>query len=152
MSTSLELVCIYWNWGYPISIVTSMMLGWLWYGPLFNDVWMEYNHFSPRSAKRWQEKGYGNAAIVNALCAFIVMTSIVQYLVYVTNRKTALSGLYLGALLWVGFALPLKMVHYTHTPRKKKVIVLLDLTYQLSYFLIQSSVMAHFSTIYADNA
>eukprot|EP00483_Globobulimina_turgida_P004172 UN04180 len=138
-------LCVYLNWGYPLSILLSMVLGWLWYGPLFNDIWIEYNNFSPRSKKRWLEKGHGNGPIVQTLCSFIIMATIVQYIVFVTNTDSVLSGLYLGALLWAGFAFPLKMVHYVHTPRKKKVIVLLDLAYQLTYFLVQSSVIAFFT-------
>eukprot|EP01084_Bolivina_argentea_P018736 34862_1 len=137
--------CIFYNWGYPLSILLSIGLGRLWYGELFNDLWIEYNNFSPRSQKRWKEKGHGNRPMIFTLFSFIMMATIVQYIVHVTHTNTALNGCYLGALLWVGMAFPLKMVHYAKTPRKKKVVVLLDLAYQLTYFIMQSAVMAHFT-------
>ena len=40
------------------------MLGHLWYGPLFNDLWIEYYNLSPRTRKRLEKKGHGAEPIV----------------------------------------------------------------------------------------
>ena len=73
------------------------------------------------------------------------MATVVQYLVHVIGCKTAVSGCYLGAALFGGFAFPLLMVHHIHDPRSKKVVLLIDMTFQLAYFVLQAAVIAHFA-------
>ena len=58
----------YWNIGFPLAIILSMNLGYFWYGPCFNDVWMEYQNLSPRTKKQYEKAGgHGTAAIVCTL-------------------------------------------------------------------------------------
>ena len=73
------------------------------------------------------------------------MATVMQYMHTFIKCTSTTEALLFGATLWVGFALPLNIVAHVHNPKSKKVIVLLDLSYQLTYFLVQSAVIHYFT-------
>ena len=72
------------------------------------------------------------------------MIIVVSYLSDETNCKTINDGLWLGGLLWFGFNLPLAVVQHSYNPHSNKVVLLIDLCYQMCVMLLQGVIVIHF--------
>ena len=76
---------------------------------------------------------------------YLVMALVVSYLADATGCSTAKDALWLGALLWCGFALPLAVVQNSKDPSGgNKVVLLVDLSYQLIFFMAQAVCLVYF--------
>eukprot|EP00483_Globobulimina_turgida_P002973 UN02978 len=83
---------------------------------------------------------------------YCIMVLVVSYLAEQTHCKSVNDALWLGALLWLGFALPLAVVQHSYNPSGKKVVLLVDLSYQLLYFLGQAVCLVYFKNLQWDFA
>lgn len=85
--------------------VVSMILGFLWYGPLFAKPWMRAMGWTEAQAKESAKKaGPGYAlALVGALVMSFIMAHVVDY----SNATTLVDGAQTGFWMWLGFVLPI---------------------------------------------
>jgi ABC-type transport system involved in cytochrome c biogenesis permease component len=87
--------------GILVATVAAMVIGGLWYGPLFGKQWMGYIGKTPEQLKA-QGPGLGYvAALLSSLLTAIVST-------YVTQWATAdgfLEGVAVGAIIWLGYTI-----------------------------------------------
>lgn len=75
--------------------------------------------------------------------AYGAMAIAIQTLVSLTECDTIENGFQLGLRLWLGLALPFTMVHYAHNYRGNRIVVLIDLSYQLALILSLTCSMAY---------
>lgn len=71
------------------------------------------------------------------------MAIAIQCLISLTECGTLEDGFHLGLRLWLGLAFPFTMVHYLHNYRGNRIVVLVDLSYQLVLILILTCMMAY---------
>ncbi|QQG39168.1 MAG: DUF1761 domain-containing protein [Candidatus Woesearchaeota archaeon] len=81
--------------------VASMILGMLWYGPLFGKAWVKLSGFTDKQIKATKKKGMGKSYFV-AFVNSLVMSFV---LVLFVNSFTAnlVGALFLSFLIWIGF-------------------------------------------------
>ena len=93
------------NWfAFIIAIVMPMVVGSLWYGPLFGKKWMEMMNLSEEQIRENLNpvKSYGGSFIGSILTAY-AFSLLITWL----DMGTLTGGLTVGFIAWIGFALPM---------------------------------------------
>ena len=117
----------------------SLGLGMLWYSPLmFGRVWYRLKRYTPEQADRLQ--GSIRPAYVVSLIGYTTMAMVVATLVIALDLTSALEGLLLGFLLWIGFVFTTGLIANMFSERRFRSFVI-DTTYQLACLLIMGSVI-----------
>lgn len=117
-----------------VSGVLSMVLGFIWYGPLFAKLWMRENKFSAEDV--------GNGPGVGYLLTFIasmVTAAVTSLLVHRLGVTQVIDGAALGLLLGVGFVATTFLTNYIFSQKSFKLYAI-DAGYQVIYILIASVV------------
>lgn len=90
-------------------VVASMVIGFLWYGPLFGKQWIALMGMTPEKMKAAQAKGmtvqYSLMALASLVMAFVLQHSIVFGASYlqISGLNAGLQGAFWS---WLGFVLP----------------------------------------------
>lgn len=104
-----EIVINY--WAVLGGAVGSMVIGFLWYGPLFGKAWADMMGFkfdSPEAKAEMQKKampGYA-ASFVGALVMGYVLAHSLVFASAYTNTEGVSAGLMVGFWNWLGFIVP----------------------------------------------
>ncbi|MBV9159554.1 MAG: DUF1761 domain-containing protein [Candidatus Kaiserbacteria bacterium] len=113
--------------------IAALLFGALWYHPrLFGASWMRYSNFTPEMV----EHARRNTHLFNALAfasAFVIAVGLREALPY--GDLAGLPALFLGALLWAGFALPVSLLSMIWD-QKPVALCLMNLGYSLGAFLL----------------
>ena len=87
------------NWlAVGVALIVNMVVGALWYGPLFGKAWMKENGFEMEDLQGGNFSPYAVAILNSFLMAFILANVIAW-----TGTTTLLGGALLGFLMWLGF-------------------------------------------------
>ncbi len=91
------------NWlAVLVSAIASMILGWLWYGPLFGKVWINMMGFTKKDMDAAKKKGMAKSYLLMFISA-LVTASVISILVGMTGTSDAIGGMILGFWVWLGF-------------------------------------------------
>ncbi|MBI1833434.1 MAG: DUF1761 domain-containing protein [Candidatus Andersenbacteria bacterium] len=92
------------------SAVVNMVIGTLWYGPLFGKKWIALMKFTPEQMAEGKAKGMGKlyamAALTSFLMAYVLSHSLTFASAY-TETTGVTAGLMVGFWSWLGFAVPI---------------------------------------------
>ena len=86
-----------------VAAIAHMIVGMLWYGPLFGKYWIGQMGWSEKDMKKMMKKGVGRnyvASFVSALVSAFILAQIISYF----NAGVWLA-VQLTAWLWLGFTL-----------------------------------------------
>jgi Protein of unknown function (DUF1761) len=123
-----------------VSAIVVFVLGGLWYSPLlFGKVWVRLNGYTPERIEAMRT-GVGRAYGVSFVC-YLVMALVLSLLIGATETVTALGGLRLGALCWLGFAATIGLTANMFSERPLQAY-LLDASYQLVYLSTMGAILA----------
>lgn len=124
------------NWlAVVVGMVVSMVLGFLWYGPLFGNTWLR---LIGKSAEEIESDP--TMYIKTAVAAFVAMLFL-NMVVSSLGATTFASGLIVGALTFVGFGATQTFVYTTFEGPSEKVWLLFS-EYQILVFAIMGGVFA----------
>ena len=86
-----------------VSAIASMLLGFLWYGPLFGKTWMKLMKWDPK--KMGSMKANSNMALSYGITfvGSLVMAYVLAHIVGYTQAKTLMDGVVAGFWTWLGF-------------------------------------------------
>jgi uncharacterized protein DUF1761 len=90
--------------------IVNMVLGFLWYGPVFGKTWTKLMKFSEERMKEAKEKGMGGSYVIMAIGS-LLMSWVVA--IFVNSGEahygvwTATFGVHIGLYLWIGLAAPI---------------------------------------------
>lgn len=143
MSTTLSW-CMYDNYGYFLSITLCCVLGKLWYGDIFGDEWTVYHDWSKSAKMRLKQT---KQKYVKVMFSWILMATIIQFIVCLLNINNFYDGFTLGLRLFFGILAPLNIIHYLKNPRGNKIVLLIDLSYQILCILLQTCLMGKFNDL-----
>ena len=89
-------------WAIIVSVIASMVIGFLWYGPLFAKAWMK------EIGKTEAELKSGNMGMMYGLTAVgaLVEAYVLAHFVGYTMSNTLALGAQTGFWIWLGFVLP----------------------------------------------
>lgn len=85
-----------------LGAVINMVIGFVWYGPLFGKKWMKLVGFTDADMRRAKEKGMGKTYLLGFLSG-LVMTWVLAMFVGWLDLQTAAEGARLGLMVWFGF-------------------------------------------------
>jgi mannitol-specific phosphotransferase system IIBC component len=94
-----------------VAAILSMILGYIWYGPLFGKLWMRLMGFTKESmseGKSKMAKTYSIMFIGTLLMSFTLAHSIVFASAYM-NSAGVDAGLTAGIWNWLGFVVPVSL-------------------------------------------
>lgn len=85
--------------------IASMVLGFLWYGPLFGKAWMASMgmnpNLSPAEIKAMQSKAGPGYAVM--FIGSLVMAYVLTHVLVAREATTIFDGLHIGFAMWIGF-------------------------------------------------
>ena len=98
-------------WAVVVSAVASMVIGFLWYGPLFGKAWsklMGWGDMTPEKMKEMQKKAMSGYAIqfVGALLMAYTLAHALIFASAYLNASGWSAGLMAGFWNWLGFVVP----------------------------------------------
>ncbi len=126
------------NWlAILVATLLPMVVGSLWYGPLFGKTWMNLmevteeeikGNFNPRQA-------YG----ISTLMAFI-MAFVLANVIGLADHGSAVHGMLLGGFLWLGLLVPYGYQAVAFEQRKKQ-LYFMSMAYNLVVLLLMGLIL-----------
>jgi hypothetical protein len=114
----------------------SMVIGFIWYGPLFSKPWMKENGFKMEDLKQGPGAGYAIAVFGSLLQAYVLA----HFIDYV-GADTIVRGLQTGLWIWLGFLATAFAVNYLFAQRTPRLWAI-DSGYFLVLLLVQGALLA----------
>lgn len=122
------------------SAVAAFLVGMLWYSPiLFGKLWMKAHGYTSEKLKEMQKTA--TPAYITSFVCYLVMGVVFSVLLsYVYPDVSAVKGLQLGFLIWLGFAATIGLTGNMFS-EKPLSTYLIDVAYQLVYLLIMGAIL-----------
>ena len=120
--------------------VLNMVLGSLWYGPLFGKKWMKAMGMDPM-AMTPEKKKMGQKAMMWMAVLALISAYVLAHFVDYTMSKTWMEGAQAGFWLWLGFQFPLLMQGKLFE-NKKMELIYINGSYQLVALVLQGALLA----------
>lgn len=120
--------------------IIAIVLGSLWYGPLFGKHWMALMGITPLEMEEGTKKGMTKSYLIGFIGA-LVTALILAYLISSLGVADVTGGLTLGFLVWLGFFVTTKLGSVLWEARPWK-LYFLNIGYDLVNLLIMGAVLA----------
>lgn len=122
--------------------IVNMVLGFLWYGPIFGKPWAKMMGFDMSDKKKMKEmqKKMGPTYLIMFLMSMLTAYILTHFLQYAL-AKTAVDGVLTGVWAWMGFALPVTLANSLFGGKKLQVMAI-DSGYYLVSFMIFGAILA----------
>ncbi len=99
-------------WAVLVAAVFNMVLGSLWYGPLFGKKWTSLMAFTPESMAAAKAKGMTTSYVImmvgSLIMAFVLAHAVIFANTYMNTSGVA-AGLIVGFMNWLGFVAPVTL-------------------------------------------
>ncbi|MCY3487485.1 MAG: DUF1761 domain-containing protein [Bacteroidetes bacterium] len=126
------------NWiSFVVAILLPMVVGSLWYGPIFGKMWMEMMDLTEEKIKENfnPAKSYGGSLVGSVLTVYVL-----SLLISHMGMGTLGGGLTVGFAAWVGFALPMGWQSVAWEDKGMGIFVL-NQAYNLVVFLLMGGLI-----------
>ncbi|MBI4451139.1 DUF1761 domain-containing protein [Candidatus Woesearchaeota archaeon] len=120
-----------------VSAVASMVLGFLWYGPLFGKAWMRLSGKPAKSKAKTQ--GMGLKYLLGFI-ASLVMAYVLAILIQQAGAGMLSAGVKVGALAWLGFLATNELGTYLWD-NKPFTLYLVNAGYWLATLLVMAAIL-----------
>lgn len=88
--------------------VASMVIGSLWYGPLFGKLWTKLEGFTQEKMEEMKKKGMAKSYFL-MFVGSLVMAYVLAHMVDYAQASTAKAAAQAGFWLWLGFVAPVTL-------------------------------------------
>ena len=123
-----------------VAALAAFVLGALWYSPaLFARQWVAAHGYTPEQVAAMRQGTAGKYA-VSFLC-FLVMAWVMAVLIDRMGILSALGGVKLGGILWLGFAAALGLNAHVYS-NKRFAAFAIDAAYQLIFLVVMGVILA----------
>lgn len=120
--------------------LSAFAIGAIWYSPLaFGKLWLGIHGYDQEKMKEL-EASAGRAYGVSLLC-YLFMALVLSILVALTGVATFVQGMWLGTLVWAGFAFTIGLTGNMFSEKPLSAF-LLDTGYQLVYLNVMGGILA----------
>lgn len=123
-----------------VAAVASMVVGFLWYGPLFGKQWMALMKFDDRKLKQAKQKGMGKTYFL-AFLTTLVMSYVLAHFVDYVEAKTMMDGIVLAFWLWLGFFATMQFSSVLWEGKPVRLYLINTLHYLVS-LIVMASILA----------
>lgn len=121
-----------------LSAVASMVIGFVWYGPILGKEWMKamgYTAKTLEAAKKGMEKTYALSAL-----GALVMAYVLAHAASYAGATTAQQGAMVGFWNWLGFVAPVQMTDVLFGSKSWKLYAI-NTGYQLASLLAMGVIL-----------
>ena len=130
-----------------VAAIANMVIGFLWYGPVFGKTWMKLMKFNKKKMDEEKKKGMAKNYIIMFISSLVMAFVLAHALVFGSaylNIKGIPAGLMVGFWNWLGFiaTVMLGMVLWDGKPWK---LYFLNVGYYLVALLVMGSILAVWS-------
>ena len=105
-------------WAILVAALAAMVIGGMWYGPLFGKVWMRLTGISQEKIDEIKKKGMAKSYILNFV-GYLVMAYVLAHIISYTNATTWQSGIQGGFWMWLGFVATTGANEYIYAVKPK---------------------------------
>ena len=111
-----------------VAAIVNMILGAVWYGPLFGKPWSKMMGFGQEKMKEMQAKGMGGSYVIMFIGSLLISWVLARFIVFTEASYqiwSSVIGLRIGFEAWLGFVAPVtvSMVLWEGKPWKRWMIV-----------------------------
>ena len=123
-----------------VAAIVNMVLGFLWYGPLFGKQWIQMMNFDKKKMEEAKKKGMAKTYVI-AFISTLLMSYILAHFVGYSQAATIAEGITAGVWLWLGFiaTVQLSMVIWEGKPVK---LYLINIAYYLVALAVMGAILA----------
>jgi hypothetical protein len=126
--------------GVLVSAIVVFAIGALWYSPmLFGRQWVAAHGFTPEKMAEMKQ-GMGKAYGITFGC-YLVLAAVMNILINRMLIGTAVGGVKLGAIIWLGFAATIGLTANVFS-EKRFAVYAIDTAYQLVYLIAVAVILA----------
>lgn len=129
-------------WAVLASAVVTMIAGFVWYSPMmFANPWMKLMGYDPNDKAKIAEMqksagpSYGLSFIASLLAAFVL-----GKLIAVAGFSTAVDGLKIGLVVWLGFVTTVKLTNAMFM-RQRNQLYMINTGYQLVCYVAMGAIL-----------
>ena len=120
-----------------VAALSGFAIGAVWYGPLLGRHWMAVSGVKASDIEKTNfTRIYGITLLMSAVAAVVL-----ALLMQMCNATTLLEGATLGALLWVGFIVTVRVTEAMFN-RTSMSLVLIDSGYRLIWAVVMGMILA----------
>ncbi len=119
--------------------VASMVLGMLWYGPLFGKLWMKLSGITPQSMKKM--KLTPKAAMTMGFIGTLVTAYVLSHFVDLLSVTTWSGAAQFAFWAWLGLVAPVQLGAYLWEGKPFKLFVL-NTAYNLVVLIVMTGILA----------
>lgn len=83
--------------------IINMVLGFVWYGPLFGKPWMKMMGYSKEDMEKAKKSGMMPKLYATAFVGAVVMAYVLTHFVQLGGAMAAMDGAMVGFWIWIGF-------------------------------------------------
>jgi hypothetical protein len=97
-------------WAVLVAAIAQMVLGFLWYGPLFGKPWSAMMNFTPEHMAEARAKGMGKSLTVMIVGSLLMSWVLAHAIIFASAYLLfygSLAGVTVGFLTWLGFVAPI---------------------------------------------
>ena len=120
-----------------LAAVCAMVIGSLWYGPLFGNQWMKLVGLSKADINKGEMPKMYGAMMLGAIIEAYVLSHFIHY----AGAYTLINGMKTGAWAWLGFAAATSIGNYLFAKRPMKLYYI-DTGYALVNLLAMGAILA----------
>lgn len=124
-----------------VSAVAAMVLGSLWYGPLFGKRWMKYMGWTKEKMDSMKKGSNMNVNYGIQAVGALVLAYVFAHVISFSGATTITAGLQGGFWMWLGFVAPI-MLGKVLWEGKSWNLYFLDAGYYLIQLLIMGAILA----------
>ena len=121
-------------WAVLITAIVSMIVGALWYGPLFGKAWMRFVGFNKDSVKKM--KMTATKSMTLGFIGSLIMAYVLAVFVGLSGANTLVEGAMVGFWVWLGFAMPLNASVFLWEGKSIKLFFLNTFQYLITFKLM----------------
>ena len=95
-----------------VAAVSAIVLGFLWYGPLFGKPWMKLMGFTKESLEKSKKAGMTKTYVLMVLTTLVtayVLSHVISFATAFMQTSGISAGLSAGFWMWLGFTVPILM-------------------------------------------
>lgn len=126
-------------WAVLVAAIASMVLGFLWYGPLFGKLWMKLSDMKAEDMSAAKAKGMGKSYFISFVGS-LVMSYVLAHALVFASAYMKVSGVTVGLSTgfwnWLGFVAPITMGNVLWYGKSWKLWLLNNGYYLLSLLLM----------------
>ena len=131
-------------WAVIVATIASMVMGFVWYGPLFGKAWIKEMGWTEEAMAAAKAKGMAKQYALMALGSLVMSFVLAHAVVFASSymQVTGLSaGLQAGFWNWLGFIVPVTLSSVLWEGKSWK-LWFLNIGYYLVALLVMGSILA----------